>query len=171
MGPLEEKVDHLIHLVEEQAFELQTVKQIVFELLNEDEKSYNDKERNIRSSVFSVIVSRVFDPLSADVAEMIESSTKAHMIGCNENAVQYAIKKAKAFFTQTTTNWTRINVSYWAPVFEQLEALKEAESLSMTEERVQLLQAVCNRLTKAAKSNRVAVPTDLAHLVKVAGFS
>jgi len=32
-------VDHLIHLVEEQAFELQTVKQIVFELLNEDEKS------------------------------------------------------------------------------------------------------------------------------------
>jgi len=113
-----------------------------------------------------VIVSRVFDPLSADVAEMIESSTKAHMIGCNENAVQYAIKKAKAFFTQTTTNWTRINVSYWAPVFEQVEALKEAESLSMTEERVQLLQAVCNRLTKAAKSNRVAVPTDLAHLVK-----
>jgi hypothetical protein len=45
MSPLEEKVDHLIHLVEEQAFELQTVKQIVFELLNEDEKSYNDKER------------------------------------------------------------------------------------------------------------------------------
>jgi len=45
-----------------------------------------------------VIVSRVFDPLSADVAEMIESSTKAHMIGCNENAVQYAIKKAKVFF-------------------------------------------------------------------------